>query len=269
MLGQSNNTSNKMTNRLKYLFSLAFVVPLIILLILLGAWNTTFGLGLGGTTSTWSNLGSFLGGLFGPILSYFSILAVLLTLYHQQKDSKLILKNNAINTHSVILNMFIDYCDREELKINPYKLFNFMFSNSLAEYIHEKKASDEVFLLELSPNSLNEFINMMKLDAENLQVALKEKGNLKATTAVLQLPKLLGLTNLEVVTTTEQLKKYLELAKSSFETALEFPSFYINENKKKDFVDSAQKYIDFFIKRSVDKSEFNETLNSLNDTHNS
>ena len=127
MLHQSNNTSNKMTNRLKYLFLLAFVVPLIILLILLGAWNNTFGLGLGGTTSTWSNLGSFLGGLFGPILSYFSILAVLLTLYHQQKDSKLILKNNAINTHSVILNMFIDYCDREELKINPYKLFNFMF----------------------------------------------------------------------------------------------------------------------------------------------
>lgn len=262
MLHQSNNTSNKMTNRLKYLFLLAFVVPLIILLILLGAWNNTFGLGLGGTTSTWSNLGSFLGGLFGPILSYFSILAVLLTLYHQQKDSKLILKNNAINTHSVILNMFIDYCDREELKINPYKLFNFMFSNSLAEYIHEKKASDEVFLLELSPNSLNEFMNVMKLDAKNLQVALKEKDNL-ATTDDLLLPKLLGLKNLEVITTTEQLKKYLELAKSSFESALEFPSFYINENKKKDFVDSAQECIDFFIKKSVDESEFYETISNI------
>ena len=255
-------------NWLKLMGLCVILMPILIFIILLIAWNQTFTIGLNGTSSTWSNLGGFLGGLLGPIFSYFSILAILFTLYNQQKDSKLILKNNAINTHSVILNMFIDYYDREELKINPYKLFNFIFSNSLAEYIHEQKASDDVFLLELQPKSLTKFINEMKLDAKKLQAVLKEGGNFQATIDDLQLPKLLGLKNLEVIKTAEQLKAYLELAKSTFESALEFPSFYINEDKKKDFTDKTQKYINSFIEESVDKSVFYETLDELKDTRN-
>ena len=108
----------------------------------------------------------------------------------------------------------------------------------------------------------------MKLDAEKLQAVLKEGGNFQATIDDLQLPKLLGLKNLEVIKTAEQLKAYLELAKSTFESALEFPSFYINEDKKKNFTDKTQKYINSFIEESVDESVFYETVDELKDTRN-
>lgn len=250
---------------LKYLLLAALLVPIGIVIVLLFAWNNTFGISFSGTTATWSNFGSFFGGSFGPILSYFSFLGVLCALYHQQKDSKLIMKNNAINTHSVMLNMFIDFCDRGKLEVNPYKLFNLMFPDVLGEYIHGNKSSENTFVLKLSPSALKKFIDALTADSGYFVTILRSEDRLEADPQNLQLAKIVGFKPQRGISSFEEVIQYLTIAKDSFESALEFPSFYINQGDKNRFIENAKSIINHFHEQQHDKITFYDTARQLNE----
>ncbi|MCF2846575.1 hypothetical protein NH514_04750 [Pseudoalteromonas sp. ACER1] len=51
-------------------------------------WSKNLGIGYGGTTETWAHFGSFFGGVLGPILSFFSFVGVIYTIYLQSKSNK-------------------------------------------------------------------------------------------------------------------------------------------------------------------------------------
>ncbi|WP_394192436.1 hypothetical protein [Pseudoalteromonas atlantica] len=51
-------------------------------------WQKGLGVGYGGTTETWAHFGSFFGGVLGPLLSFFSFLGVIYTVYLQSKSNE-------------------------------------------------------------------------------------------------------------------------------------------------------------------------------------
>ncbi|TGE81331.1 hypothetical protein C7Y70_13060 [Pseudoalteromonas sp. KS88] len=51
-------------------------------------WWSGVGVGFSGTTETWSHFGSFFGGVLGPVLSFFSFLGIIYTVYLQSKSNK-------------------------------------------------------------------------------------------------------------------------------------------------------------------------------------
>ncbi|MBE0379220.1 hypothetical protein PPRY_a1819 [Pseudoalteromonas prydzensis ACAM 620] len=51
-------------------------------------WFKGVGVGFGGTTETWSHFGSFFGGVLSPVLSFFSFLGIIYTVYLQSKSNK-------------------------------------------------------------------------------------------------------------------------------------------------------------------------------------
>ncbi|MEI8669594.1 hypothetical protein P4S65_15965 [Pseudoalteromonas sp. B131b] len=61
------------------------IVPMVIIFTL---WFKGLGVGIGGTTETWSHFGSFFGGVLGPILSFFSFTAIIYTVYLQSDSNR-------------------------------------------------------------------------------------------------------------------------------------------------------------------------------------
>ncbi len=64
-------------------------------------WFKGIGVGFGGTTETWSHFGAFFGGVLGPILSFFSFLGVIYTVYLQSKSNKEQAKANEHTTEAI------------------------------------------------------------------------------------------------------------------------------------------------------------------------
>ncbi|WP_165722327.1 MULTISPECIES: hypothetical protein [unclassified Pseudoalteromonas] len=64
-------------------------------------WFKGVGVGLGGTTETWSHFGAFFGGVLGPILSFFSFLGIIYTVYLQSKSNKEQAKANEHTTEAI------------------------------------------------------------------------------------------------------------------------------------------------------------------------
>lgn len=68
------------------LFGIVILAGLFIFSILF-LWMFGLGIGFGGTTETWSHFGSFFGGVLGPLLSFFSFLAIIYTVHLQSKSN--------------------------------------------------------------------------------------------------------------------------------------------------------------------------------------
>ncbi|WP_162094797.1 hypothetical protein [Pseudomonas chlororaphis] len=64
-------------------FSSMFI--LIVLAVAIFAYRYKFGGDLSGNSSDWSNFGSYIGGVFGPLISFVTLLAVLRTVYLQRE----------------------------------------------------------------------------------------------------------------------------------------------------------------------------------------
>ena len=64
-------------------------------------WFKGVGVGFGGTTETWSHFGAFFGGVLGPILSFFSFLGVIYTVYLQSKSNKEQAKANEYTAEAI------------------------------------------------------------------------------------------------------------------------------------------------------------------------
>lgn len=70
--------------------SLNYLVAVIVAVILavfvaVYLYRSTFGPELAGTSGEWSNFGSYIGGVFGPLISFVTLLAVLKTVYMQRE----------------------------------------------------------------------------------------------------------------------------------------------------------------------------------------
>ena len=76
---------SNMTDKGK-LFGIVILAGLFIFAILF-LWMFGLGIGFGGTTETWSHFGSFFGGVLGPLLSFFSFLAIIYTVHLQSKSN--------------------------------------------------------------------------------------------------------------------------------------------------------------------------------------
>lgn len=67
-------------------FWLASLLPLIVALgLALYFYRLKFGGGLSGVSSDWSNFGSYIGGIFGPLVSFVTLVAVLKTVFLQRE----------------------------------------------------------------------------------------------------------------------------------------------------------------------------------------
>ncbi|MBG9991566.1 MULTISPECIES: hypothetical protein [unclassified Pseudoalteromonas] len=64
-------------------------------------WFKGVGVGYGGTTETWSHFGSFFGGVLGPVLSFFSFIGIIYTVYLQSKSNKEQAKANEHTTEAI------------------------------------------------------------------------------------------------------------------------------------------------------------------------
>jgi hypothetical protein len=82
------------------LFGIVILAVLFIFAILF-LWMFGFGIGFDGTTETWSHFGAFFGGVLGPILSFFSFLGIIYTVYLQSKSNKEQAKANENTTESI------------------------------------------------------------------------------------------------------------------------------------------------------------------------
>lgn len=64
-------------------------------------WWSGVGVGFSGTTETWSHFGSFFGGVLGPVLSFFSFIGIIYTVYLQSKSNKEQAKANEHTTEAI------------------------------------------------------------------------------------------------------------------------------------------------------------------------
>ena len=97
MSNSNNNTSPKELLCTLILLAVGCIVGVYML------WWCGVGVGFGGTTETWSHFGAFFGGVLGPILSFFSFLGIIYTVYLQSKSNKeqaIANKNTAYATES-------------------------------------------------------------------------------------------------------------------------------------------------------------------------
>lgn len=74
--------------KLGHLLVLTGVAMFLLVLIPVFLYGYHFGLGLWNTSSEWADLGSFFGGVLSPILTFFSTLLLLLTIYFTHKTLK-------------------------------------------------------------------------------------------------------------------------------------------------------------------------------------
>ncbi|ATC82732.1 hypothetical protein [Pseudoalteromonas agarivorans] len=63
------------------------VLAIVSMVVIFTLWFKGLGVGIGGTTETWSHFGSFFGGVLGPILSFFSFTAIICTVYLQSASN--------------------------------------------------------------------------------------------------------------------------------------------------------------------------------------
>ncbi|WP_062570589.1 hypothetical protein [Pseudoalteromonas arabiensis] len=76
-------------------------------------WEKGLGVGYGGTTETWAHFGSFFGGVLGPVLSFFSFVGVMFTIYLQSKSNK---EQALANTHTAEAIKSSEQLAKENLK---------------------------------------------------------------------------------------------------------------------------------------------------------
>ncbi|WP_458374779.1 hypothetical protein [Pseudomonas laurylsulfatiphila] len=76
---------NKVLNALTSFWFFACISILIAFLVAISLYLYKFDGGLSGQSSDWSDFGSYIGGLFGPLVSFITLLAVLKTVYLQRE----------------------------------------------------------------------------------------------------------------------------------------------------------------------------------------
>lgn len=149
------STSNSKTSPTGLLITLIFLSVLCIAGVYF-LWSCGVGVGFGGTTETWSHFGSFFGGVLGPILSFFSFLGIIYTVYLQSKSNK---EQALANEHTVTAIKLSEEMSKENL-VEQRKQFK-----KQHEYDQQKRLFDMLL------NS----INRLEIAGENAVLDLTTK----------------------------------------------------------------------------------------------
>lgn len=80
-----DSTQNKITNAFKTFWFFSCAIILFSLVAAIWIYRSKFGGALSQNSSDWSNFGSYMGGIFGPLVSFITLLAVLKTVYLQRE----------------------------------------------------------------------------------------------------------------------------------------------------------------------------------------
>ncbi|NWA43849.1 hypothetical protein HX871_07145 [Pseudomonas reactans] len=80
-----DSTNSKITHALKSFWFFSSAIIFLSLVAAIWVYRSKFGGGLSQDSSDWSNFGSYMGGIFGPLVSFVTLLAVLKTVYLQRE----------------------------------------------------------------------------------------------------------------------------------------------------------------------------------------
>lgn len=80
-----DSTKSKITNALKSFWFFSSAIILLSLVAAIWVYRSKFGGGFSQNSSDWSDFGSYMGGVFGPLVSFVTLLAVLKTVYLQRE----------------------------------------------------------------------------------------------------------------------------------------------------------------------------------------
>lgn len=80
-----DSTKSKITRALKSFWFYSSAIVLLSLVVAIWVYRSKFGGGFSQNSSDWSNFGSYMGGIFGPLVSFVTLLAVLKTVYLQRE----------------------------------------------------------------------------------------------------------------------------------------------------------------------------------------
>lgn len=80
-----DSAKSKITYALKSFWFFSSAIILLCLVAAIWVYRSKFGGGFSQNSSDWSNFGSYMGGIFGPLVSFVTLLAVLKTVYLQRE----------------------------------------------------------------------------------------------------------------------------------------------------------------------------------------
>jgi uncharacterized membrane protein len=167
----------------KWLVSILVVATIIIAAVFI-VYFLNFKDGLSSINSDWGTFGDFIGGTLNPILSFLSLIALLVTIFLQSKELKLsrdelkLTRKELIKTAEAAKKQ-ADHFEMESKRSDLYRLIEKLVERIDYNY-KETFLFDGKTLFDIAPNNLRVEINQDEID--KLQRLYKNIGSLESNT---------------------------------------------------------------------------------------